>query len=128
MKFLTEQIKEDIIKGGLVIAPSCSGKTTAIIELLKFSQYLMVVRDENEKLYYEIKHPELKGKFIIPEQAMDMFVHNFKLIVDECFTNRCFHDTSKFWWAAVGCNDYDVKLYTNNNTLKLEAATTWVIR
>jgi AAA+ ATPase superfamily predicted ATPase len=38
MNYLTKKLKEDIKKGGLVIAPRRAGKTTAILELLKESK------------------------------------------------------------------------------------------
>jgi len=45
MTHLTKQLEKDIIKGGLILAPCRSGKTTAIVNVLKKDEHFILVVD-----------------------------------------------------------------------------------
>lgn len=103
MKYLTNRIKKDIQKGGIVIAPRRAGKTTAIIELLeqsKTNEYLLICFSENcakqirgEMITRGIKNgKEINSCVVGPRNAMTASFN--KIIIDEFFWNPAFYNSS----------------------------------
>jgi hypothetical protein len=118
-------ITEEIIKGGLVIAPCNIGKTSSIIELLKSGLgYLMVVRNDVERDYIRDKYGV---RDVISSFEYIGFEDGFrdkKVIVDECFSNDAF---GSVWHCAIGVCDSRVILFdTVGNRLECEGASLWV--
>lgn len=125
---LVDQLMEDIKAGGLVVAPSRAGKTSAIIKLmLSDHRYYYVARNAVECAQLAEKFQMHSGRFVTPFSFIGGLLEAGNLfIIDECFTNPAFFNWEACkWHAAVGCSDYRIKLYSNNGSLLAEPAELW---
>jgi len=125
MNYLTLKLERDIKKGGIIIAPRRSGKTTAILNILKSSnEYVLVCHSltQAEILHKELSEIskkstiEIKKCIIGPSQIWKGECR--KIIIDEFFWNRAFY-TLKDYHCIISSNPRDMVVY-NSKGIRLK--------
>lgn len=115
--YLTSKIKQDLINGGLIIAPRRSGKSEAIIELLNESDDYIIVcinQDHAKSMRDRLIKRHIKNKVraddLIVGQTYDFKRNEKKIIIEEFFYNKA-ADLNLDWHAAVSTLSKDVIVY-----------------
>ena len=130
LSYLTKRLKQDIKKGGMVIAPRRSGKTQAILALLEESEEYCLICYSYES--YKATKNELIDRRKIDRKRAEVSVAypgqkyplGKKYIIDEFFWNSA--SSTKSYHCAVSSNSGDLVVYTGKGErFKIKDGALW---
>jgi hypothetical protein len=119
--YLTDKLEQEIVNGGIIIAPKGSGKTIAIINILCNSENYMVVcsnREAINRIIYEIQKRSGKPlstiKRIVVPPVLREIDYRKRIIVDDFLYNPLFNEIRHSIHCAIS-DPYDhFTLYDSN--------------